>query len=66
MLNFTDHMKRIIQLAEQAMKNVEEQNFTLVQDAIVKITLHNKQAEAELDDALLMRHQGRDPAERVE
>lgn len=66
MLNFTEHMKRIIQLAEQSLVHAQGGKFTAASDDLFQISDHSLEARNQLDDMSLTAHQGRDPAKRLE
>ena len=65
MLNFTEHMKRIIHLAEQSLVHAQAGKFKPASDDLMKISDHQLEAMQQLDDMSLQTYQGRDPAERI-
>ncbi len=60
MLNFTEHMKRIIQLAEQSLVHVQSDRFKPACEAVFNISTHCDQAAQLLDDMSLLKQQGKD------
>lgn len=66
MFTFTDHMKRIIQLAEQSLVHAQGGKFTAASDDLFKIADHSLEARNQLDDMSLKAYQGWDPAKRLE
>lgn len=65
MLNFTEHMKRIIQLAEQSLVHVQSENFGMATDDLMKIGVNCNEAMQQLDEFSLLKHQGKNPAEKI-
>lgn len=66
MLNFTEHMKLIIHLAEQSLGNAQAGKFTAASDDLFNISDHSLEARQQLDDMTLTAYQGRDPAKRLQ
>ncbi|GAI80877.1 unnamed protein product [marine sediment metagenome] len=66
MLYFTEHMKRIIELAEKSLVHAQAGKFKPAADDVIKISFHCNVAMQQLDDMSLMSYQGKDPAERLE
>ncbi|MBA7522337.1 hypothetical protein ES705_14455 [subsurface metagenome] len=64
-MNFTEHMKRIIELAEKTLVHVQEENFGKAAVDVMKISTNATKAMQQLDEFSLLKHQGKDPAERV-
>ena len=62
---FTDHMKRIIYLAEQTLVHAQAGKFKPAADDLMNISTHTTEAMQQLDDMSLMAHQGKDPYKRV-
>ncbi|GAI68270.1 unnamed protein product [marine sediment metagenome] len=58
MLNFTEHMKRIIELAEQSLVHVQAEKFDSARDDLNSISLFAKEAMQQLDDMSLIASQG--------
>ena len=65
MLNFTEHMKRIIQLAEQSLVHVQAKNFDTALDDLMKIGINCNEAIQQLDELMHMQSQGTGPAEET-
>lgn len=65
MLNFTEHMKRIIQLSEQTLVHVQEENYDLALDDLMKIGINCNEAVQQLDELMHTVSQGTEPDERV-
>ena len=61
MLNFTEHMKRIIQLAEQSLVHVQAENFGMATDDLMKIGTNCNEAMQQLDEFSGLKHQGKGP-----
>ncbi len=61
MLNFTEHMKRIMRLAERALREAHSGKFKPAADDVIKISIHCNEAMQQLDDMSLMAYQGTDP-----
>ena len=65
MLNFTEHMKRIIHLAEQSLVHAQDGKFKPAADDVIKISIHCNEAMQQLDDMSLMAYKGTDPDKRI-
>jgi len=65
MLNFTEHMKRIILLAEQSRRHAQSGEFKPASDDVIKISIHCNEAMQQLDDMSLLAHQGSDPNKKL-
>ena len=55
MLTFTEHMKRIIQLAEQSLVHVQSENYDTALDNLVKIGVNCNEAIHQLDELMNMK-----------
>lgn len=66
MLNFTEHMKRIIYLAEQTLIHAQAGKFKPAADDLIGISNQTNEAMHQLDDISLMAYKGKDPAKRLE
>lgn len=66
MLNFTEHMKHIIQLAKQSLVHAQAGKFTAASVDLFNISDHSLEARQQLDDMILTAYQGRDPAKSLE
>jgi len=62
MLNFTEHMKRIIQLAEQSLVHVQAEKFEPAAEDLLKISINTNEAMQQIDELSLMKQQGTVPA----
>ena len=62
MLNFTEHMKRIIHLAQQSLIHAQDGKFKPAADDVIKISIHCNESMQLLDDMSLMTRQGTIPA----
>jgi len=62
MLNFTEHMKRIVHLAEQSLVHAQSGEFKPAADDIINISIQCNEAMQQLDDMSLMARQGTIPA----
>ncbi|MBA7702732.1 hypothetical protein ES703_111502 [subsurface metagenome] len=65
MLNFTEHMKRIIELAEQTLVHVQDDKINPAAADLMGISNHATEAMQQLDEFSLLKHQGKDPAKRL-
>lgn len=65
MLNFQEHMKGIINLAEKALIHTQEEKYPLIRDDLIRISIHCNEALQQLDDMVLLKQQGKNPAERI-
>lgn len=52
MLNFTEHLKRIIQLAEQTLVHVQAENYDSALDDLMEIGISNNEAVQQLDELI--------------
>lgn len=66
MLTFTEHMKRIVHLAEQSLVHAHAEEFKLAADDVIKISIHCNETMQQLDDMSLMRYQGTNPDKKLE
>ncbi len=62
MLNFTEHMKRIIELAEKTLVHVQQENFGKAAVNVLEISTSATEAMQQLDEISLLKQQGKDPA----
>ncbi len=62
MLNFTEHMKRIIELAEKTLIHVQQENFGKAAVNVMEISTSATEAMQQLDDMSLIAYQGKGPA----
>jgi len=60
MLNFTEHIKRISYLADQALIHTQEEKYPMTRDDIVRISIHCNEALQRLDEMVLMKNQGKE------
>ncbi len=58
MLNFTEHMKRIIQLAEQSLVHAQAGEFDSAREDIFNISINANESIQQLDDMSLIAYQG--------
>jgi len=58
MLNFTEQMKRIIQLAEQTLVHVQAENYDSALDDLMRIGIKNNEAVQQLDELIHTLQQG--------
>ncbi len=65
MLTFTEHMKRIIQLAEQSLVHSQAERFESAADCLVNISINVNKAIQQIDEMSFMKEQSNDPAERI-
>jgi len=65
MLNFTEHMKQIMRLAERSLREAKSGNFKPAADDVIKISIHCNEAMQQLDDMSLLAHQGIDPNKKL-
>ncbi len=65
MLNFTDHIKRIILLAEQTLVHSQAERFEPAADCLVNISINVNEAIQQLDELSFAKEQGKDPAEKI-
>ena len=65
MLNFKEHMKKIIQLAEQSLAHVQAENYDTALDDLMKIGINCNEAIQQLDDLMHMQSQATGPAEET-
>lgn len=61
-MTFTEHMKRIIELAEKTLVHVQEENFGRAAVDVMKISTSATEAMQQLDDISLIAYQGKGPA----
>jgi len=61
-MNFTEHMKRIIYLAEQSLVHAQDGKFKPAADDVIKISIHCNEAMQQLDDMSLITNQITNPA----
>jgi len=66
MLNFTEQMKRIIQLAEQTLVHVQAENYDSALDDLMRIGINCNEAIQQLDELIHIKYQNKDPAEKLE
>lgn len=59
MLNFTENMKRISQLANKVLVNTQEEKFSMTRDNLIRISIHCNKALQQLDEIVLMKSQGK-------
>jgi len=57
MLNFTENMKRIIQLAEQSLIHVQSENYDTAHDDLLKIWVNCDDAVKQLDELIKIKMQ---------
>jgi len=62
MLNFTEHMKWIIQLAERVLVHVQAEKFDLALDDLMNIGIMCNEAVQQLDELIHTIQQGTDSA----
>ena len=55
MLNFTEHMKRIINLAEQSLVHVQAERFDSACEDVINISVNAKEAIQQLDEMMHMK-----------
>ncbi|MBA7664249.1 hypothetical protein ES703_72306 [subsurface metagenome] len=65
-MNFTEHMKRIIQLAEQSLVHSQAEKFEPASECLINISINANEAIQQLDELSLMKYQGTDPDKRLE
>ncbi len=65
-MNFTEHMKRIIYLAEQSLVHAQAGKFEPAAGDLIGISNHTDEAMQQLDDMSLIAYQGREPAQKDE
>lgn len=58
MLNFTEHLKLIIQLAEQTLIHVQAENYDSALDDLMRIGVNNNEAVQQLDELIHTGHRG--------
>ncbi|MBA7563306.1 hypothetical protein ES708_04961 [subsurface metagenome] len=58
MLNFTEHMKRIIKLAEKTLVHVQQENFGKAAVDVLEISTSATEAMQQLDELSLLKQQG--------
>ncbi|MBA7586400.1 hypothetical protein ES708_28398 [subsurface metagenome] len=61
MLNFTEHMKRIVHLAEQSQVHVQSENYDTALDDLMNIGINCNEAVQQLDELIHTVSQGKDP-----
>ncbi|MBA7567242.1 hypothetical protein ES708_08951 [subsurface metagenome] len=61
-MTFTEHMKRIIELAEKSLVHVQEENFGNAAVDVMEISNNATKAMQQLDEISLSKHQSKDPA----
>lgn len=61
MLNFTEHMKQIIQLAEQSLIHAQAEKFEPAAADLVRISTHTNEAIRQLDELSFMKEQRTEP-----
>lgn len=66
MLNFTDHMKRIIYLADHSLVRLQAEDLDSALDDLMKIGINCNEAIQQLDDLKLTQYRSMDPAEKIE
>jgi len=57
-LNFTEHMKRIIRLAEQSLDHSQAERFELAAECLLLISIDTNEAIQQLDEISYMKDQG--------
>jgi len=62
MLTFTEHMKRIIYLAEQSLIHANAEKFMPATDFLIKLSIHTNEAMQQLDEMSLIKQQSSNPA----
>ena len=65
-MNFTEHMKRIIQLAEQCLVHAQAGKFKPAADDLLCISNHVDEAMQQLDDISLITYQGKNPDKKLD
>jgi len=55
MLNFTEHMKRISYLSDQALIHSQEEKYPMTRDDIVRISIHCNEALQQLDEMVMLK-----------
>ncbi len=61
MLNFTAHMKWIIQLAHESLDHAKSEEFKSASDDVINISIHCNEAMQQLDELIHTVSQGKDP-----
>jgi len=64
-LNLTEHMKRIIQLAEQTLVHAQAEKFEPAAANLVSISNHCNKAIQQLDEMSYMKDQGCNPDNKL-
>jgi len=59
MLNFTENMKRISQLADKALIHTQEEKYPSTRDDIILISICCNEALQQLDEMVSMKSQGK-------
>ncbi len=59
MLNFTENMKRILQLADQALIHTQEEKYPMTRDDLIRISICCNEALKQLDEMVSMKSQGK-------
>jgi len=62
MLNFTEHMKRIIYLAEQSLIHVQEENYDTALEDLMNIGINCNESVQQVDELMHTVSQGKVPA----
>ena len=65
MLNFTEHIKQIIQLSESSLVHVQAENYDSALDDLMKIGINCNEAVQQLDELMHTVHQAPNPDERL-
>lgn len=65
MLNFTEHIKQIIQLSESSLVHVQAENYDSALDDLMKIGINCNEAVQQLDELMHTVSQGSNPDEKV-
>ena len=65
MLNFTEHIKRILDLSDQTLVHVQAERFDSARDDLINISINTNEAMQQLDELIVMQHQGSDPSKNL-
>ncbi len=65
MLNFTEHMEKIIELANYTLRHAKAGKFKTSADDLISISIHCNEAMQQLDEMSLMAYQGKDPDKKL-
>ncbi len=64
-MTFSEHMKRIIYLAEQSLVHAQAEKFEPAAADLLDISNHCNDAIQHLDELSFIKEQGKDPAKKL-